>query len=104
MIYSIEMFKYAKELKIISEHNKEKFLTHRPLKKDIRIMGTKINTDENGFRKNEITVDKNLSKILLLGDLALVLKLHLQIICRENFIKILKLKTWALEIQIQLWK
>ena len=68
MIYSIEMFKYAKELKIISEHNKEKFLTHRPLKKDIRIMGTKINTDENGFRKNEITVDKNLSKILLLGD------------------------------------
>jgi|688.fasta_scaffold438923_2 hypothetical protein len=68
MIYEIEMYKYAKELKIISEHNKEKFLTHKPLKKNITIMGAKINTDENGFRENEITVNKNLPKIVLLGD------------------------------------
>jgi lysophospholipase L1-like esterase len=31
-------------------------------------MGAKINTDENGFRENEITVNKNLPKIVLLGD------------------------------------
>ena len=68
MIYEIEMYKYAKELKIISEHNKEKFLTHKPLKKNIIIMGAKINTDENGFRENEMTVNKNLPKIVLLGD------------------------------------
>jgi hypothetical protein len=68
MIYQIEMFKYAKELKINVEYNNENFLAHKPLKKEIIIMGTKINTDENGFRENEVTVNKKLPKIVLLGD------------------------------------
>jgi hypothetical protein len=67
-IYQIEMFKYAKELKINVEYNNENFLAHKPLKKEIIIMGTKINTDENGFRENEVTVNKKLPKIVLLGD------------------------------------
>ena len=68
MIYEIEMSKYAQKLKIIDEFDGEKFLTHRPEKKNVTIMGVTINTDEKGFRKNRINVNDNLPKIILLGD------------------------------------
>ena len=68
LIYEIEMGKYAQKLKIIDKYDDEIFLIHKANQKNISIMGTIINTDERGFRKNRINVNENLPKIILLGD------------------------------------
>ena len=48
--YEIEMMKYANQLKIISR-NKEIGIEHKKNKKGI-FMGTEINLNSKGFRKN----------------------------------------------------
>ena len=63
--YEIEMMKYANQLKIISK-NKEIGIEHKKNKKGI-FMGTEINLNSKGFRKNG-EFQKKSKKILMLGD------------------------------------
>lgn len=65
--FEFEMTKYAKYLKVVDKQNSN-IVDHVP-NKTIRIMGTDVLTDSNGFRiKKNFENNLNKKKILMLGD------------------------------------
>ncbi len=64
--YELEMMKYSNELKFsVIKNDGSDYLSHYPNKKT-KIMGTQIETDENGYRLIKKNTKKN--TILMLGD------------------------------------
>lgn len=66
--YELEMMKYAKKLKEIKLYNSQRFLKHKPNRKNIKVMNIEISTDQRGFRENKVKFNQDLPKIILLGD------------------------------------
>ena len=64
MNYEIEMMKYAKNMKVVSE-NKEIGIEHKKNSKSF-LMGAKVELNNYGFRNSKIS--ENSRKILMLGD------------------------------------
>lgn len=65
MNYDLEMMKYAKNLKIIS--NDKKIGIEHKKNKTLKLMGAEITLNSNGFRNIE-EIDSNRKKILMIGD------------------------------------